>query len=254
MTLKGWPLGCPFVISFEFPMICVPVFGKSIHEICSRARKAADFCDLLELRLDLIGGLNKGLLKEIIKAMPLPVIATNRALWEGGSFEGSEEERIGLLEEAVASGAIFVDIEFATKGNLKRRIKRVAQDHGARLIYSHHDFEKTPPFRQLRGLFEEMVSQGADVVKIVTFATDRHDFLELSSLYPLARRLGVDLVAFCMGEKGCFSRLFCLDLGAFLTFSAIEEGASSAPGQIPVREMKDILSRIGSACSSPANK
>ena len=235
-------------------MICVPVFGKSLHEIYSRARKAADFCDLLELRLDLIEGLNKGLLEEIIKAMPLPVIATNRALWEGGNFKGSEEERIGLLEEAVASGARFVDIEFATKGNLKGRIKRLTQDHGARLIFSHHDFEKTPPFRQLRGLFEEMVSQEADVVKIVTFAADRHDFLELSPLYPLARRLDVDLVAFCMGEKGCYSRLFCLALGAFLTFSALEEGASSAPGQIPVREMKDILCRIGSACSSPANK
>ena len=235
-------------------MICVSLFGKSFDEICSRARKAADFCDLLELRLDLIEGLNKGLLKEIIKAVPLPVIATNRALWEGGSFKGSEEERISLLEEAVASGAGFVDVEFATKGNLKRRIKRVAQEYGARLIYSHHDFEKTPPFSQLRGLFEEMVFQGADVAKIVTQATDRLDFLELSGLYPMARRLGVDLIAFCMGDKGCYSRLFCLELGAFLTFSAIEEGASSAPGQIPVREMRDIISRIGSACSSPANK
>ncbi len=254
MTLRGGLGGCPFVLSFEFPMICVPVFGKSFDEVCSRARKAADFCDLLELRLDLIEGLNKELLKEIIKAMPLPVIATNRALWEGGTFKGSEEERIGLLEEAVVSGARFVDVEFATKGNLKRHIKRVAQEYGARLIYSHHDFEKTPPFSQLRGLFEEMVFQGADVVKIVTQATDRLDFLELSHLYPMARRLDVDIIAFCMGKKGCYSRLFCMELGAFLSFSALEEGASSAPGQIPVREFRDILSRIRSACSGSTNK
>ena len=42
-----------------------------------------------------------------------PVVVTCRAKWEGGGFEGSEEERRRILESAVALGAEYVDVEAA---------------------------------------------------------------------------------------------------------------------------------------------
>ena len=41
-----------------------------------------------------------------------PVIVTCRPTWEGGRFDGSEEERRGLLVQAARLGAEFVDVEW----------------------------------------------------------------------------------------------------------------------------------------------
>ncbi len=230
-------------------MICVPIFGTGPDEIVAMASEAAYFCNLLELRMDLLKGISAGLLKGIIEAMPLPVIATNRASWEGGNFTGTEEDRVYLLEQAVTLGASYVDVEFATDRLLRERVMEVAEEHGTRVIFSYHDFERTPPFNDLEALFERMVREGADMAKIVTYATSRSDFFEIARLFPLARRLGVDLIGFCMGQKGCYSRLFCLHLGSFLTFASLEQDLASAPGQIPAKNMNDIFDRMESICS-----
>ncbi|NPA94492.1 MAG: type I 3-dehydroquinate dehydratase [Thermodesulfobacteria bacterium] len=231
-------------------MICVPIFGRDLEEVRSRASVAAPSCDLLELRLDLIEELSPSLVPKLIGEMPLPVVATNRAPWEGGAFKGGEEERIAILEAAVESGARYVDVEFATKANLKERIGARAKERGARVILSHHDFEATPAFDELKGLFDEMSSQGQVVVKMVTFAQDVADFIEVFRLYPIARKRGVPLIAFCMGRHGCMSRIASLELGAHFTFASLESGLDSAPGQIPARQMREILSLIKGSCES----
>ncbi len=229
-------------------MICVPIFGKDLKEISSRARIAAKCCDLLELRLDLVEGLDKGLLKQVMQEMPLPVIATNRASWEGGAFNGSEDDRIDLLEDALEFGASYIDIEFATQGSHKERLKEAVDKAGATLILSHHDFQGTPSFSQLEELFLKMTREGEAIIKIVTFAQDPWNFLEIFRLYPIAKEKGRPLIAFCMGKYGCISRTICLKLGAYLTFASLETGLDSAPGQIPANKLTEILTLLDSAC------
>jgi 3-dehydroquinate dehydratase-1 len=43
-----------------------------------------------------------------------------------------------------------------------------------------------------------------------------------------------------MGEKGKFSRLFSPFLGAAWTYASLSRGKASAPGQLTVREMKQV--------------
>ncbi len=229
-------------------MICIPVFGNDEKQITSLLKKIHGLCDIVELRLDLIKGLDSRLLKQIIVQAGLPVIATNRASWEGGGFQGNEDKRIALLEMALECGADFVDIEQATETALKERLFEFAKNLGAQVILSHHDFKKTPSSSQLLALFDNMASQGPHILKIVTHASNSMDFLRLAMLYPKAEEKGKKLIAFCMGRHGCYSRVFCTYLGSFLTFASIEANLSSAPGQIPARIMKEILSRIDSAC------
>ena len=229
-------------------MICVPVFGKDIEEIKALAKKAEDFCNILELRIDLIDNIDSMFLKKVMDNLALPVIVTNRASWEGGNFQEGEEERIFLLEKAVEYGADFVDIEYATEKSLRDRIIRLGAKYGTKVILSHHDFEKTPSETELLRLFDNIASEDSQVIKIVTYASDNLDFLRLCPLYAKAREREKELIAFCMGRQGCYSRIYSINLGALLTFACIERDLSSAPGQIPAKDMRDILLRMDAVC------
>ncbi len=229
-------------------MICVPIFGKDAEEILYKAKKASSVCDILELRLDLSEGICDKRLKSLIASLPLPVIVTNRSSLEGGKFKKDEHERICQLEKAAEFGADFIDVEFSTQETLRKRLKRQCDKFQSKIILSYHNFKKTPSQKELFSLFDQMADFDPAVIKIVTHAQDGLDFLPIANLYPRARQKSVGFIGFCMGKEGCYSRLFCLKLGAFLTFACLEEAASSAPGQVPVKIMKEISKTLALFC------
>jgi 3-dehydroquinate dehydratase type I len=67
------------------------------------------------------------------------------------------------------------------------------------------------------------------------------DNLKVLDLIPKAQERGIRIIAFCMGRFGKISRIFSHLMGGYLTFASLEGGEESAPGQIPVEEMKRIL-------------
>src|SRR5512139_3341919 len=91
------------------PQLCVTVTGKTMAEL-RLARDAAMQADLVELRLD---GVDRPDGRAAIEGRRRPVIVTCRASWEGGAFDGSEEERERVLVSAPDAGAEFVDGEAA---------------------------------------------------------------------------------------------------------------------------------------------
>ncbi|MCJ7784902.1 MAG: type I 3-dehydroquinate dehydratase, partial [Desulfobacterales bacterium] len=97
-----------------------------------------------------------------------------------------------------------------------------------------------PSLKELQSLFGQMVRSGADVIKIVSFARSWEDNLTILSLIPIAKARRRKIGAFCMGEKGKISRLFSPFLGAAWTYASLSRGKASAPGQLTVREMKEI--------------
>ena len=47
------------------------------------------------------------------------------------------------------------------------------------------------------------------------------------------------VISFCMGELGIFSRMMCVKAGSFLTYASL--GERTAPGQIDIRKMREVL-------------
>ena len=86
-------------------------------------------------------------------------IVTCRPAWEGGQFDGSEEERRAILREALALGAEYVDVEWRAR---LRRPDRA--DGGRRIVLSTHDFDGVPA--DLAERARAMRATGAEVVKI----------------------------------------------------------------------------------------
>jgi 3-dehydroquinate dehydratase type I len=213
--------------------LCVPIVEANPSRARSHYIRAARKGLWAEIRLDY---LEKPDLRRLFRTLPGPVIATNRLQTEGGRWMGSETDRRRLLEEALSFGVHAMDVEFVTdaawrQGLFTRRGK-------TRLILSWHDFSGTPDDAELEQTFNAMLSQEADILKLVTQAKNPADNLRLLALIPRARAAGKEIIAFCMGPLGKWSRVATVFLGGFLTFAPFNPQQASAPGQITVAEFR----------------
>jgi 3-dehydroquinate dehydratase type I len=172
----------------------------------------------------------------------LPVIATNRPLREMGAFAGREDLRLGMLAEAARSGADWIDLEHDTDVNDMAPFREA----GAKVLLSWHSPAKTPAGAILRAKLESMSKTGADCLKIATLARSHEDNLRVLELIPMARaEFGIDLVAFCMGPAGRWSRVVSVLLGSPWTYAQLPGQSAAAPGQLSVSEMRELIRCIG---------
>ncbi len=220
-------------------MICVSLAESNVDGIQRRARGGLESADLVEIRLDAVReDLTGEDLVRLVRGIPVPVLVTNRRAQEGGMFKGSEEERVGLLVEAVRAGASHVDIELSTDPALRSALVQEARQAGTRVIVSFHDFSGTPGRESLEEVLWQAVDAGADIPKIVTMAHSLEDVKRVLSLYFLDVH---PVVAFCMGARGRISRVACLAMGAYMTYASPSTSSGTAPGQIPLQDLRTMV-------------
>jgi 3-dehydroquinate dehydratase type I len=213
--------------------LCVPIVEANPARARSHYLRAARKGLWAELRLDY---LVRPELKRLFRTLPGPVIATNRPQAEGGRWSGSEADRLALLEEALAYGVHALDIEFITDAAWRREM--YARRGKTSFVLSWHDFAGTPEAARLEEQFTAMLAAEADILKLVTHAAAPADNLRLLGLIPRARAAGKDIIAFCMGPLGKWSRIAAPFLGSFLTFTPFNAKQASAPGQVTVSEFR----------------
>src|SRR5215831_14653132 len=148
------------------PQLCVTVIAPTMTEL-RQARDRVSGADLVELRLDSVRDPD---VAGALHGRRSPVVITCRAAWEGGSFQGSEEERHAILAAALAGGAEYVDVEW--KAGFEDLI---ASTSGRRIVLSSHDFDGVPA--DLVGRGRAMRATGAEVVKIAAKAACLRDCL-----------------------------------------------------------------------------
>lgn len=207
------------------PLICATVTGRTTEALLAGREEAAE-ADLVEFRLDTT---ERPDVRAAIDGRRHPVIVTCRAHWEGGHFPGSEEERERLLAEALDAGAEWVDVEWRAAF----RDRLIARAPG-RVIVSCHDFARAPS--TLESKVAAMQATGAAVAKVAVMV-DR--LADLGALAALGGRFGRDgrLVFVAMGAAGVVSRLLPARFGSRWTYA----GAGVAPGQIPLRRMREVF-------------
>jgi 3-dehydroquinate dehydratase type I len=213
----------------------VPVVEVTVRGARRQYLRAARKGLWAEIRLDYLQNPD---LTKIFRTLPGPVIVTNRPEAEGGRWAGGEEERLGLLAEALALGVTCLDVELATAAAWRRRFWE--QRGQTRLILSWHDFSGTPDLARLEAVLEQMLAAEADILKMVTWAHRPEDNLRLLSLIPEVNAKGREIIAFCMGPAGKWSRIAAPFLGSYLTFAPFTKKGASAPGQLTINEVRRI--------------
>jgi shikimate dehydrogenase/3-dehydroquinate dehydratase type I len=227
-------------------MICIPITANTHEEALSQIERSCARADVLELRIDLIEDGDLRILIEKCRLCPVPIkiLVTNRRKKSSPEEDISgERERIALLEEAIRRGVDYVDIEVDTPETLLQEVLSTAGAHGNRtkVIMSHHDFNGTSSLESLKAIYGRCLRPGVDIVKIVTFANNQEDNLAVLSLIPYSLKKNQEIIAFCMGKQGRTSRIAAPMLGSYLGFASLDRGAASAPGQLTIDEMEQVL-------------
>ena len=221
--------------------ICVPVVEATVNRARGRYQRAARKGLWTEIRLDYLEEPTPDLQK-LFRSLPGPVIATNRLAAEGGRWQGTEADRLDRLSQALNLGVPCLDLELAADAGFRREIG--ARRGPTKLILSWHDFAGTPDAARLEAVLAEMLASEADIVKLVTLAVQPEDNVRLLSLIPRAKARGKEIIAFCMGPLGKWSRIAAPLLGSFLSFAPFSKRGASAPGQLTVNDLKRVWNTL----------
>ncbi|KAG2272722.1 hypothetical protein Bca52824_067277 [Brassica carinata] len=226
-------------------LICAPVMADSINKMVTETCKARELgADLVEIRLDSLKGFNPlEDLKTIIKKSPLPTLFTYRPKWEGGQYDGDDNERLDVLRLAMELGADYIDVELQVASEFIKSIKG-KKPKNFRVIVSSHNYQNTPSLEDLNDLAVSIQRAGADIVKIVTTAVDITD---VARMFHITSNSQIPTIGLVMGQRGLMSHILCSKFGGYLTFGTLESGKVSASGQPTIKDLLDLYNfrRIG---------
>ncbi|TSD15409.1 type I 3-dehydroquinate dehydratase [Haloglomus irregulare] len=210
---------------------------------------AREHADAVEFRMDMAA--------EPLDALAaydgdLPVIATNRAAWEGG--EADDEGRLAALRAAAEHDAVAaVDVELAAltgdaagpaTADAAAATAAHARDHGASVIVSAHDFERTPPREALARLLER-ASEHGDVAKLAVTATDLDDALRVLGATRAAAADGLTVATMAMGPAGSHTRAVAPVYGSRIGYAPVAPERATAPGQYDLATLRALVDRLG---------
>ncbi|HPQ76715.1 MAG TPA: type I 3-dehydroquinate dehydratase [Methanoregulaceae archaeon] len=184
--------------------------------------------DLIEIRLDLMGGVPHERLVSSLKGVDIPVLLTLRSTDEGGRFGGDAETWWETMEPLLPVAAM-VDIEqpFA------RYAPRV-REMGKTVVASFHTSQMPGP-GELDAIGNALRTYG-HIPKIVPKPRDTRDLISLLSFTEHSPK---PVITSVMGEEFRFARIIMAFFGSEIIFSYV--GMPASPGQYHVREARSLL-------------
>lgn len=244
------------------PKICAPIVGRTKEEIIEAANAMHGLpVDVAEWRADWFESVLEEeqvlkVLRSLRKALgELPLLFTFRTLGEGGEKETDTEKYIELNRLAAKSGYVdLIDVEAFTKAEAAGRLVETAHACGVKVIGSNHDFYGTPPKEEIIKRLRHMQELGADISKIAVMPKTKQDVLTLMSATETMSRLYADrpIITMSMAGDGVISRICGEVFGSALTFGSAGKG--SAPGQMDVNELREVLTILHLALDGKKQK
>jgi len=235
------------------PLVCVTLRGRTVEEICNDAPKAVELgADIVEVRLDFLwtseekitstekteGG--KEIIEVIVNHLELdsidvgdsisaisssiesPLLITCRPQSQGGHYPGSEEDRISVLETAIASKPSWIDLEIDIEPSKREDLVKLAGKE-TRVIASLHSLETVPSVTEISQDVTDAQSMG-DLVKACYQTKDRRDALRIFESALALKSSDANYSLMGLGPGGDWSRIHAPALGQALVFATTESG------------------------------
>lgn len=243
------------VLGEGMPKICVPIVASTKDGIIEEARNIKNLpADIVEWRVDWFENVFefdkvKDVLKELRETLgDMPILMTFRTSKEGGEKSIEDEAYAELNIKAAETGLVdAVDVEVFTGDEVVKRIIEGAHAAGVKVVASNHDFDKTPDKDDIVSRLCKMQELGADVPKIAVMPQSKKDVLTLLAATEEMATEHADrpIITMSMAGTGVISRLAGEVFGSALTFGAAAK--ASAPGQMGVEDLKDVLTKLHNA-------
>ncbi|MFB6298984.1 MAG: type I 3-dehydroquinate dehydratase [Halobacteriales archaeon] len=174
----------------------------------------------------------------------LPLIATNRAEWEGGGA-ADDPARLAALETAAehdAVAAIDVELRSIEAGDADALLDHAA-DRTVPVIVSVHDFDRTPAEETLVDLLRRACNHGT-VGKLAVTATGPADVLDLLSATWTLVTDGHQVATMCMGGAGRHSRAIAPLYGSCIAYAPVDPERATAPGQYDLSTLRSLIDQL----------
>lgn len=208
-------------------MICISVTPESRQLAKVDIYNAANQCDIVEVCLDRLH--KEPDVKDMISGSKKPILISCRPPQEGGNFDGTDEERLGLLRQAILAGPDYVELDPMTATKIPRFGK-------TQRVISFANM--TRPLSDVEEAFDEATRCKADIVKF-TWPTET-----LESAWPLlavvSQKRMLPVVGLGLGRCGLTFSLLGRKYGSPWIYAALEKGMEAFPGQPTVGELDDI--------------
>lgn len=234
------------------PKVCVPIVGRTEEEIVKSAEVVvAAAPDIVEWRMDFFEKVKdeKALVNTLARIRErlgdIALLSTFRTKGEGGELEATVEEYLKMNQAVINSRlSDAIDVEVFLGRETVESLVAAAHDANVVVVGSNHDFHKTPEKQIIVERLCYMQNLGVDVAKIAVMPNSREDVLTLLDATRIMKEEHPEtpVITMSMGPKGVISRMTGEIFGSSLTFGMI--GKASAPGQVPMEELKDILQKI----------
>ena len=230
----------------------VPITAKTAEQAIAQAKVIASNpdVDLAEFRIDLLefsADTKKVIalgqqLNQILKDKPL--IATIRTHNEGGKMTVSDQDYEKIYREYLKKPFMqLLDIEMFRDAGSVAKLTKLAHDKKVLVIMSNHDFAKTPEQQDIENRLLKQDQMGADILKIAVMPKSKQDvFTLMNATLAVSQKTQKPLLTMSMGQLGTISRVATANMGGSLSFGMI--GEASAPGQIDVTQLKQLLKTV----------
>ncbi|ATZ67606.1 3-dehydroquinate dehydratase [Acinetobacter haemolyticus] len=230
----------------------VPITAKTKEQAIAQAKVIAanQDADLAEFRIDLLDFAADtkqviALGHELKKVLGnKPVIATIRTHNEGGQLTISDAD-YGKTYQAYLKQPFMdmLDIEMFRDQQVVKNTVQLAHDKKVLVVMSNHDFKKTPSKDEIVKRLLKQDELGADILKIAVMPQNKQDvFTLMNATLKVSQLSNKPLLTMSMGKLGTISRIATANMGGSFSFGMI--GEASAPGQIDVTQLKQLLKTV----------
>lgn len=234
------------------PKICVPITDRTLQEIENSAKRIMEYpVDMIEWRIDWFDGVEEN--DRVLKAAKslraicgiCPLIFTNRTVEEGGMASVSRERYHELNLLLAESGCVdLIDVQMFFGAEKTESWVTELQKTGVKVVGSWHNFDFTPSREEMVQRLCRMQELGADICKLAVMPLNEQDVhrLMLATREMSEQYADRPLITMSMSGLGVASRIAGEYYGADVTFGTL--GKASAPGQVPVTELRAILTAL----------
>ncbi|WP_391484951.1 type I 3-dehydroquinate dehydratase [Acinetobacter baumannii] len=230
----------------------VPITAKNKEQALAQAQVIANTADadLAEFRIDLLSFASDtkqviALGHELKKILGnKPMIATIRTKNEGGQLEISDAD-YGKTYQAYLKNPFmdWLDVEMFRDQKVVSEIVQKAHQKKVLVVMSNHDFQKTPSQDEIEKRLLKQDQMGADILKIAVMPKSKQDvFTLMNATLKVSQQTTKPLLTMSMGQLGTISRVATANMSGSYSFGMI--GQASAPGQIDVTKLKQILQTV----------
>ena len=216
--------------------LVVSIMPRTLEEAQQLDRSRYDGADVIEWRADFLDK------NEILTVAPAvfekfagrEILFTLRTRGEGGQIDLTSEEYLAIIQDIQSIyHPDYIDFEFYSHREVFEQMLEFSN-----LVLSYHNFQETP--ENMMEILSELTSLSPKLVKVSVMAHNEQEVLDLMNYTRGFKTLNSeqDYVTISMGKVGKISRLTADLTGSSWSYASV--GEESAPGQIPLENMRRI--------------